>query len=169
MKNFLFIPLLCFLMAVPAANAKKKIIYVTASETKADSTATTRLPRFKESESIAAFKAWAISQIEYPQTLIRERIGGRVVASFTVRADGKLRNFEILESPHQLLSDEVRRVVLASGRHWEPGLNEGVFSDCQVTVPFDFDLHSSKSKAERRIEAETPREPEKTYDPYVFL
>jgi protein TonB len=58
-----------------------------------------------------AFQKYLLDSIVYPQEAVNQQIQGNVYVEFIVFQDGRLDNFKILRSPHELLSNEALRVV----------------------------------------------------------
>lgn len=82
---------------------------------------------------------WLNDNIQYPPEAVKQNIGGRVIARFTVKADGSLDNIEILQSPHELLSEEVIRLVKAMP-DWIPGEKDGKPVNVSFNLPVVFGL-----------------------------
>lgn len=72
---------------------------------------TRQMPLFKGKPWNPAFVQWIANHLQYPETLMRQGLGGRVVARFVLEKDGSINQVEILESPYLLLSAEVIRVL----------------------------------------------------------
>lgn len=85
------------------------------------------------------FLRWVMGQVHYPADAAEKKISGRVLVQFTVKADGSVDQVKILSAPHDLLAQEVQRVV-ESSPHWEPALQDGSCVDVQFVLPFDFVL-----------------------------
>lgn len=73
-------------------------------------------------------------QIQYPTV---EGYAGRVVAEFTVGADGRVRDLSCTAAPHPTLCDAALDAISVSA--WTPGTDEdGQPVDRRVTMPIDF-------------------------------
>ena len=70
------------------------------------------------------FGKWVFSQISYPQECKEAGIEGRVIAGFTIGADGKLSDIKILRGVQEKLDAEVLR-VLEMSPEWTPGIKDG--------------------------------------------
>jgi len=70
------------------------------------------------------YQHWVESQIEYPKKLRKKGVGGRVTVEFVVEKDGSVTFSKILQSPHELFSAEVERVMKSSPK-WSPGKQRG--------------------------------------------
>ncbi len=78
-----------------------------------------------------------ISNFKFPQTAIRDNVGGIVVTSFLVNTDGKLSNIKIQKGVRKDLNDEALRLVRLMGK-WEPGSLKGQPVPVTYTLPFNF-------------------------------
>ena len=81
------------------------------------------LPSF-QGGSLDGYQHWVESQIEYPKKLREKGVGGRVTVEFVVEKDGSVTFSKILQSPHELFSAEVERVMKSSPK-WSPGKQRG--------------------------------------------
>ncbi len=77
--------------------------------------------------------------VEYPEAARKKGISGKVVVSFIVGVDGKLKNVEIQRSVDPVLDKEALRVVNMI-KDWVPGEVKGVKKDIQLYIPIDFKL-----------------------------
>lgn len=64
---------------------------------------------------------------------------GRVVLTFTVKADGTIQNIRVVRSVSPALDKEAIRIVKVMPR-WKPGTCNGKPVDVDFTVPFTFRL-----------------------------
>lgn len=81
------------------------------------------LPSF-QGGNLDDYQHWVESQIEYPKKLREKGVGGRVTVEFVVEKDGSVTFSKILQSPHELFSKEVERVMKSSPK-WSPGKQRG--------------------------------------------
>ena len=81
------------------------------------------LPSF-QGGNLDDYQHWVESQIEYPKKLLEKGVGGRVTVEFVVEKDGSVTFSKILQSPHELFSAEVERVMKSSPK-WSPGKQRG--------------------------------------------
>ena len=81
------------------------------------------LPSF-QGGNLDDYQHWVESQIEYPKKLRKKGVGGRVTVEFVVEKDGSVTFSKILQSPHELFSAEVERVMKSSPK-WSPGKQRG--------------------------------------------
>lgn len=94
------------------------------------------MPSFQGGD-INMFRVWAMRSIVYPQEAIQRKIQGRVVVSFVIDKSGNLGNIEVLQTPDNLLSDELRRVLLRSPQ-WTPGTINKQAIKVKYTLPIMF-------------------------------
>ena len=79
-------------------------------------------------------------QMHYPEKAEEKGIEGRVLIRFVVEKDGRLTNFEVIETPDPLLSDEALR-VLKQMPQWIPAKNKGKDVRCRYSMPIQFRLN----------------------------
>lgn len=79
-------------------------------------------------------------QMHYPEEAVEKGIEGRVLIRFVVEKDGRLTNFEVIETPDPLLSDEALR-VLKQMPQWIPAKNKGKDVRCRYSMPIQFRLN----------------------------
>ena len=85
-------------------------------------------------------------QMHYPKEAEEKGIEGRVLIRFVVEKDGRLTNFEVIETPDPLLSDEALRVLKQMPK-WIPAKNNGKNVRCRYRVPVLFRLNESGFKS----------------------
>ena len=66
------------------------------------------------------FSKWVNQRLEYPQVCIENGRQGRVILSFTIKADGSLADAKVLRGVDPALDKEALRVVNSSPK-WTPG------------------------------------------------
>lgn len=113
--------------ASPASNELQQLI---------DSGADVQLPSFKNGD-LNKFRAWLIQQIDYPTECLKHEIEGCVKVQFVIEKDGSIGRFEVLESPHELLTNEVLNAMKRSPR-WKPLRVDGKASAVTYAVPIYF-------------------------------
>ena len=79
-------------------------------------------------------------QMHYPEEAEEKGIKGRVLIRFVVEKDGRLTNFEVIETPDPLLSDEALRVLKQMPK-WIPAKNKGKDVRCRYSMPILFRLN----------------------------
>lgn len=89
--------------------------------------------------SLNEFHQWVAGNLKYPQEAIEQGIQGRVVVEFDVDKEGKVSNITVLNSPSELLSREVVRVMETAPR-WNPGMRNGEPVATRYALPLDFNL-----------------------------
>ncbi|MBQ4278506.1 MAG: TonB family protein [Rikenellaceae bacterium] len=104
------------------------------------------MPQF-EGGTIRDFATWTMKNVVYPAEAQQNSIEGNVVASFVVEKDGSVGDIEILQSPHESLSREVKRVLALSPR-WIPGVQRGEKVRVKYTVPVHFELNNVQPNME---------------------
>lgn len=87
---------------------------------------------------------WVYQYLRYPHEAVESGIQGRVNVTFTVEKDGKLSDVVIQKGVHELLDEEVIRVIKASPK-WKAAKNGGQAVRSYITIPVDFKLEK-KSK-----------------------
>ena len=85
--------------------------------------------------------------IKYPAEAKQKGEQGRVVVSFIVGKDGKLRDFEVKRSVSPALDAEAVRVVKEMPA-WKPGKQRGKAVDCRFTLPVSFSLQGTEADKE---------------------
>ena len=102
------------------------------------------LPSF-QGGNLNTYRSWVESEIVYPKKLLRKKIGGRVTVEFIIDKDGTVIFSKILQSPHELFSAEVERVIKSSPL-WSPGKQRGepVMTKMQLPVEFTAPQKSKK-------------------------
>ncbi len=96
------------------------------------------VPSFDGGEE-ALFK-FLSKTIQYPAVARENDIQGKVIVAFTVEANGKLEEVEIVSSPHYSLSTEALRVIFLMPR-WKPARMEGIAVPYKFTLPVRFQLN----------------------------
>ena len=79
-------------------------------------------------------------QMHYPEEAEEKGIEGRVLIRFVVEKDGRLTNFEVIETPDPLLSDEALRVLKQMPK-WIPAKNKSKDVRCRYSMPILFRLN----------------------------
>ena len=97
-----------------------------------------KMPTFQGGD-LNVFRNWVQSNVKYPQEAQEKALQGRVVFSFVVEKDGSVSEFQALQSPDKVLTDEVERVFKTSPK-WEPGEQRGEKVRVKYTVPIVFSI-----------------------------
>lgn len=80
-----------------------------------------------------------MNNLHYPEEAEAKGIEGRVIVRFVVEKDGRLTNFEVMDSPDPLLSEEALR-ILKKMPAWIPAKNKGKDVRCRYSMPVMFRL-----------------------------
>ena len=110
-----------------------------------------KMPQF-EGGDLTDFRQWVMSRIRFPQEALENNKYGRIVASFVIDTEGKLGDINILASPDEAFSNEVRR-VLAMSPAWTPGEEEGKAVSVKFTMPVDFAVRTDDKILKDETEA----------------
>lgn len=92
------------------------------------------MPRFRGGD-LLAFRVWVQEQLRYPDT----EAAGRVVVAFIVERDGSMGPVEVVQSPDDLLTAEVLRVLKSvPAGSWTPGTQRGEPVRVRYAMPVEF-------------------------------
>ncbi len=94
------------------------------------------LPSF-QGGNLDTYRSWVESEVVYPKKLLRNKIGGRVTVEFIIDKDGSVIFSKIMQSPHELLSAEVERVIKSSPK-WSPAKQRGEPVMVKMQLPVEF-------------------------------
>ena len=83
------------------------------------------------------FVYWVSAQVKYPEEAIEKDISGRVLVEFFVEKDGSVTFSQVLKSPHEILSNEVERVIKLSPK-WTPASVKGEAVKVKYAIPVNF-------------------------------
>lgn len=87
----------------------------------------------------AAMYAWLSKNLQYPPIAQENGIQGTVVVSFTVGADGSIKNIKVARGKDPALDKEAVRVVSKMPK-WSPGKQNGQNVPVSYTLPVKFQL-----------------------------
>ena len=90
-----------------------------------------------EGGDLMKFAYWVNAQIKYPEEAIEKEITGRVLVEFFVETDGSVTFSQVLKSPHEVLSNEVIRVIKLSPK-WTPATVKGKAVKVKYAIPVNF-------------------------------
>jgi len=96
------------------------------------------MPKFKAGD-IKTFQKWVGEQVEYPKEALKNGISGIVYCEFVIQLDGTLGSIKIKKPEHELLDNEVLRVVKSSPK-WTPGKQRGKDVLVKMNIPVSFKL-----------------------------
>lgn len=77
--------------------------------------------------------------IKYPEDAQKQKIEGKVIASFVVRTDGSITDISLFKKVFPSLDDEAVRVLQGMPK-WTPGKQGGKVVNVKYTVPVNFRL-----------------------------
>ena len=100
------------------------------------------MPTFRGG-GLPEFRNWVQKEVKYPQIARENGIQGNVVVRFVVGPDGKMTNFEVLQSPDKTLSDatiEVLKKANEMKKGWKPGKQRGKPVKVSFTLPVAFKI-----------------------------
>lgn len=100
-------------------------------------------PEYIEGE--AALQKFIDQHIIYPEVSLMAKIEGTVYLSFTVTADGNIRDIEIILGINEDLDQEAVRVITLTSGKWKPAMQNSVPVECNVLLPVNFSVNSQKS------------------------
>jgi len=93
-------------------------------------------------------------ELRYPIQPLESGIQGKVVVSFVVAEDGKIKDVAVVQGVHPLLDFEAVRVVKRTEGKWKPGIKNGKPADVYYVVPMNFYLDDGfnlkKEKKEKK-------------------
>ena len=77
--------------------------------------------------------------IKYPEDAQKQKVEGRVIATFVVETDGSISNIEVVKHAFPSLDAEAVRVIQAMPK-WTPGKQSGKVVRVKYTIPINFSL-----------------------------
>jgi Ca-activated chloride channel family protein len=124
--------------AVSYDMAEEASVYLSEVETKQEEYdiyyVAEKMPEY--TGGIEAFKKYVRDHIQLPEGLQNKNITGRIFVQFTIDTDGSVTDIKILRGLHQLLDNEVIRVIKLSPK-WKPGTQNGRPVKVSLTVPIE--------------------------------
>ena len=88
---------------------------------------------------IQALFEYLQQNVKYPEDAKKQKIEGRVIATFVVETDGSINNVEVVKPAFPSLDAEAVRVLSAMPK-WKPGMQSGKAVRVKYTVPINFNL-----------------------------
>ena len=79
------------------------------------------------------------NNIKYPEDAQKQKVEGRVIATFVVETDGSISNIEVVKHAFPSLDAEAVRVIQAMPK-WAPGKQKGQAVRVKYTIPINFNL-----------------------------
>ena len=98
------------------------------------------MPKFNGGE-VQDFRTWVMSQIHYPESMVKGKIQGRMLVEFVINKEGKLTDFHVIKELHKDASEQIAD-VLSKSPLWTPGQNNGKAVSMKFILPLDFRLSS---------------------------
>lgn len=86
------------------------------------------------------FYSYLGRNVKYPREAWESKIMGKVYFLITIDKEGKTKDFRVIYSPGKSLTDEARRVVLASPK-WIPASEDGKSIDTVQTLSINFSFN----------------------------
>ena len=87
--------------------------------------------------------------IVYPRGAMEAGIDGRVIVRFIVEPDGSITNIEVYKSAHELLDEEVVRLMKLMP-NWKPGLVNGQPVRSRFAMPVEFKLQNTHKNSKKQ-------------------
>ena len=99
-------------------------------------------PMFDGDMSLKKLNIWVENHLQYPKTLKKAGIQGRVILGFTITKDGELTDVKVRKGVHPLFDAEAIRVIKTTAGHWTGGFDAvtGKPADVTYTYPVIFRL-----------------------------
>ena len=88
---------------------------------------------------IQALFEYLSQNVKYPADAEKQKVEGRVIATFVVETDGTINNVEVVKPVFPSLDAEAIR-VLSGMPKWTPGKQSGKEVRVKYTVPINFNL-----------------------------
>ena len=88
---------------------------------------------------IQALFEYLQQNVKYPEDAEKQKIEGRVIATFVVETDGSINNVKVAKPAFPSLDAEAVRVLSAMPK-WKPGMQSGKVVRVKYTVPISFNL-----------------------------
>ena len=92
---------------------------------------------------IAALFEYLMKNVKYPADAEKQKIEGRVIATFIVETDGSISNIEVARPVFPSLDAEAVRVIEASP-DWKPGMVDGKPVRTRLSLYVEFKLRKAK-------------------------
>ena len=86
-----------------------------------------------------ALMEYLSQNIKYPEDAQKQKVEGRVIATFVVETDGSISNIEVVKHAFPSLDAEAVRVIQAMPK-WTPGKQSGKVVRVKYTIPINFSL-----------------------------
>ncbi len=98
------------------------------------------MPRFMGGDP-NTFATWIQRNMIYPQSAVREKLGGRIFVNFAVNTKGEVEDVVILKGLSPEIDKEIIRVISSSSGMWTPGRQRGRPVKVMFNFPINFVLN----------------------------
>lgn len=95
---------------------------------------------FEGKPGAKAFSEWCQANIKYPANAAKNKVSGKVTASFVVETDGSISNIKIVRSIDPALDKAVLDVISRGPKSWTPAENKGKKVRLLIQIPIYFKL-----------------------------
>ena len=140
---------------VPEAESHNSVVTHAVAEPQSDGTLDDKVygymdevldvqPEFNGGKAMEEFPKWVYSRLSYPDEARKAGIAGRVYVQFKINGDGSVSDVSVLKGAHELLDNEVVRVVSQSP-DWTPGYIKGEPVTVVYSMPVVFQLRHGES------------------------
>ena len=140
---------------VPEAESHNSVVTHAVAEPQSDGTLDDKVygymdevldvqPEFNGGKAMEEFPKWVYSRLSYPDEARKAGIVGRVYVQFKINGDGSVSDVSVLKGVHELLDNEVVRVVSQSP-DWTPGYIKGEPVIVVYSMPVVFQLRHGGS------------------------
>ena len=140
---------------VPEAESHNSVVTHAVAEPQSDGTLDDKVygymdevldvqPEFNGGKAMEEFPKWVYSRLSYPDEARKAGIAGRVYVQFKINGDGSVSDVSVLKGAHELLDNEVVRVVSQSP-DWTPGYIKGEPVTVVYSMPVVFQLRHGGS------------------------
>lgn len=133
MKKLLFMSLLA-VCCLTTVSAQKTIV---SQKNQKVFDVVEQMPQFPGGQ--AALFEYLMNNVKYPADAVKQKVEGRVIASFVVETDGSITEVNVWRPVFPSLDAEAIRVLQAMPK-WTPGMQDGKPVRVKYTVPVIFKL-----------------------------
>ena len=133
MKKLLLMSLMAML-GLTTVNAQKTVV---AEKNQQVFDVVEQMPEYPG--GMQALFEYLSQNVKYPEDAEKQKVEGRVIATFVVETDGSISNVEVVKPAFPSLDAEAVR-VLSGMPKWTPGMQSGKVVRVKYTVPINFNL-----------------------------
>jgi TonB family protein len=98
------------------------------------------LPTAKEEGVFGSLRDYLLKHIQYPDESKRWIQEGTEVVQFVITKEGRISDFNIVNSVSPEIDEEVLRVLKTTNRMWNPGMRNGEIVDMEREISIVFSL-----------------------------